>query len=364
MEYLNESYGGSLMNKLENDCFFCYTIKDLSIGKYYSGSRGVRGSNEHDLMKKYFTSSSVIDFKERLKNFPDKFKIRVEYFSTRAEAFLAETEFHKKHIVGKNEMFINSANAGGSNCGAGSVLCRDESGRLYRVSVEEYSSGRHKHMTAGTVTIRTDDGLKKIKLEEYDPEKHISQFKNHVVAINTETGKRCRIPKEQFISDKKYVGLTKGIACMFDTLHKKYVRLTSDELANAEPGRYVGNTTGKVVAIEKDTGNHVLIDKTAYNREKYSHPNGDKVVVYSILERKTIRVSKQEYHDNQEKYANLTSKFFYEIDGIFFKSKKQAASYYRETRHKNILGTQQEHFFKKFTDIKVITKEEHQNEKH
>jgi hypothetical protein len=54
-------------------------------------------------------------------------------------------------------------------------------------------------------------------------------------------------------------------------------------------------------------------------------------------------------------------KCFYILDDIFFKSKDLLDDYYRKTRNgKSVLKIKQTEMTKKFPDIKVITKEQHQ----
>jgi hypothetical protein len=347
---------------LANSAYYCYTLRDKETGKFYSGSRGVEGSNKHDLLIKYFTSSTVIDFKEKLKKFPHLFEFRVEYFKTRSDAFIAEKAFHQKHQVGKNPNFLNSFTSGGSNCGAGSVLCKDNNGNTYRVSVEEFSTGKHQHVSKGMMNIRTEAGIKKIYTDEFDSSIYTSEFKDYVLAIDTKTKKTCRIPQSLFSSDDRYVGITKGLVVAYDTLYGSTVTVTQEEFKNSN-GRYVGNTFGLVPAIDRSSGEKILVEKENYNKSLYKHHNTGCLVVYSISQRKIVKISNKDYQENINNYANLTTKVFYEVDGIFFKSKELLDIYYRNTRGKTILKVRQYDISKKFNDIKTITRKEHENGK-
>lgn len=362
LNYLQESYNGSLINMLTNSAYYCYTLRDTDTGKFYSGSRGVEGSNSHDLLVKYFTSSTVIDFKEKLKKSPTKFEYRIEYFKTRSKAFAAEKVFHLKHQVGKNPSFINSLTAGGSNCGAGSVLCKDSDGNIYRVTVEEFATGKHLHVSKGMMNIRTDDGIKKIYVEDFDPNTHTTEFKDHVLALDTTTGVTCRILKTIFDSNPKYVGITKGKVVAYDTVTSNRVVVEKDEF-NCSNGRYRGHTFGLVSVIDKVTGEKKLVEKEKYDKDLYKHHNTGNVVVYSLVDRKVMSITKEEYQKNSDNYANLTTKIFYKVDGKFFKSKELLDKYYRETRCKTVLKVSQYSMSEKFKDIETITKEEHENGK-
>ena len=147
-DYLQEGYGGEPQNPLTDKCFFCYTIHDTEFNKYYSGVKTRENSGEHGLLETYFTSSTVVDFKSRLKDTPEVFGVRIEYFTNRSDAFDAEKRFHAAHDVGKNKAFYNACAAGGSNCGAGSVLCIKDDGSTYRVSTEKYRKGEDRSVSA------------------------------------------------------------------------------------------------------------------------------------------------------------------------------------------------------------------------
>lgn len=362
LNYLEESYNGSLTNMLTNSAYYCYTLKDTETGKFYSGSRGVEGRNEHDLLVKYFTSSTVVDFKNKLKKFPELFEYRIEYFKNRSDAFAAEKIFHQRHQVGKNPSFLNSLTTGGTNCGAGSVLCKDNEGNTYRVSVEEFATGKHMHVSKGMMNIRTKKGIKKIYTIDFDPSIHSTEFKDYVLALDTITGKTCRIPKSVFESGYRYVGITKGLVVAFDTATNSRVSITKEEFENSN-GRYVGNTFGLVPVIEQTTGEKKLVKKENYDKCLYKHHNTGNVVAYSISKRKNVTISKEEYQINANDYANLTTKVFYKVDGNFFKSKDLLDQYYRETRGKTVLKVRQFEMSAKFSDIETITKEDHKNGK-
>jgi hypothetical protein len=103
--------------------------------------------------------------------------------------------------------------------------------------------------------------------------------------------------------------------------------------------------------------------KENYNKNLYKHHNTGNIVVYSLLERKIVKISKDEYRQNSKEYANLTTKVFYKVDNKFFKSKELLDQYYRETRGKTVLKVSQFAMSNKFNDIELITREEHENGK-
>jgi hypothetical protein len=347
---------------LLHSAYYCYTLKDKETGKFYSGSRGVEGINKPDLLTKYFTSSTTVDFVNKLKEYPELFEYKIEYFETRALAFEAERVFHKKHQVGKNPFFINSISAGGTNCGAGTVLCKDSDGNIYRVTVEEFSSGKHMHVSKGMMNIRTENGIKKIYVRDFDPVLHTTEFQDFVLALDTTTGKTCRIPKNVFETNSNYVGITKGKVSAYDISTNTHVTISQNEFDQSD-GKYVGNTFGLVHVTNRNTGEKTLIKKENYDRTIYKHHNTGNVVVYSFAERKTVKITKEEYQKYQNDYANLTTKVFYKVDGKFFKSKDLLDEYYRKTRGKTVLKVSQYKISEYFKDIETITREEHENGK-
>lgn len=358
IDYLTETYNGNNENMLVNSAYYCYTIKDSISGKYYSGSRGIEGSNKHDLLTRYFTSSTVVDFKSRLMDNPEEFTYRVEYFPSRREAFIAEKIFHEKHNVGRNKLFLNSINSGGSNCGAGSVLCRSENGKIYRVSVEEYKTGKHFHVSSGMMNIRTENGKKKIKVSEFNPEIHTSEFYGYVLVKDTKTGKNRKIPKEQFLNDDRFVGITTGMVAVIDKVTNKTC-IIEKTLFDENRDRYTGVTTGLTTVIDKETGKKVTINVADFDKDKYIHPNKNMVKVYSISKKTNVNITVDEYKKNIDDYANLATKILFEVDGILFKSKKSLDQYYKLTRGISVLKYSQYSISEKYPDIRSITREEH-----
>ncbi len=360
--YLDESYNGSLINMNQGAAYYCYTIYDPWADQYYSGSRGVEGTDVHDLLKQYFTSSTVIDFVARLKQNPTAFLFRVEYFDTRQKAFDAEKRFHWAHDVGKNSRFYNVIKAGGTYCGSGTVHCKRSDGTMYRVSCREYASGLHQSVTANTMNARTTDGsMVKINCDDFDPNVHTTQFKDHVLAKNVTTGVTCRVHRDVFVADPDVVGITVGYVTAIDVNTNEIVHVAKEEFDAND--NYVGVSTGTVPVIDIATGSTIVIRCEDYDRSKHRHSNADTVVVYSLGERKTVKIACSEYHANPNKYANMSTKIFYVIDGIFFKSKKLASDHYIGTRGRGFLHIKQHDISKKFSDITIITREEHQNAK-
>jgi hypothetical protein len=364
VDYLKESYGGAKANILENSAYYCYTIFDKETKKYYSGSRGVEGSSTHDLLTRYFTSSSVTDFKKKLKEKPEMFLYEIEYFQSRADAFVAEKIFHDKFQVGRNKRFYNSLMAGNTkntNCGAGSVLCRDRNNKIYRVSVDVYAIGEHTHVCANKINIRTENGIEQIPRDEFNPEIHSTQFEDHVLALNTETGKNCRIPKELFESSERYVGITKGMVAVHDNVLKKNCQVPI-KVYRENKDRYETWSKNHVIVYDKLTNEKVILFCDQYDKTRYRHSNEKKVTVYSIEDKKHARVTSDEYWQNKSKYARTNVKHFFRLDGILFLSKKDLHNYCLKTRKCILQWDSILEIQKKIQDIEVISREDFENE--
>lgn len=361
-DYLAETYHGSVINMNEHAAYYCYTIHDEWTDQFYSGSRGVEGTDEHDLLTGYFTSSTVVDFVERMRRNPDKFKFHIEYFGTREAAFEAEKRFHWTHDVGKNTRFLNVIKSGGTHCGAGTVRCRRDDGSLYRVSCKEYASGDHVSACANKMNVRVADGtLEKIHRDDFDPTLHTTQFKDHIMSINVVTGTTCRVHRDIYEADENLAGITSGLVMAINRITNERVQVTQSEFDASDD--YVGQTFGTFPVIDLTTGKTIIISRDDYDRTKYKHANSKRIVAYSLEERKNVTVSQDVYYANEDKYANQATKVFFVIDGLFFKSKKLASDYYKSTRGKGFLHKKQTEISKEFLDIKSITRKEHENAK-
>ena len=361
IDYLECTYGGSTFNELTAGCFFCYTIFDIEKDMYYSGSRGTAKSTEHDLLKNYFTSSKTKDFKFRLRNNRTNFKFRIEYFKSREEAFLAEEAFHRKYDVQKNPSFYNAVNAsakwGEKAAATGTVLCLDQNGKSYRVSIDEYKSGRHKHISSERMNVRSKDGsMKKIYVKDFNPEIHTTQFAGHVSCIDKETGLKRRIPKDEFISSSRFVGLTSGKAVLKNLITGKNETIPVHKI---DKNVHVGATSGKTCVRNKETGVKITINSADYDREKYKHLNKGKVAVFSLSLKKNIQINVDEFNLNRADYANTGTKVFFKFDGAFLKSRKELENYYYKKVNKH-LPRIKAHLLSTFDpNIEVISKDEY-----
>lgn len=359
MSLVGYTYHGSKENTNLNCSFYCYLIYDKIKDMYYSGSRGIKGSNEHDLFKTYFTSSSVRDFVQRMKNNPQDFDFLIEYFSDRELAFKAEENFHKLYNVRKNIKFYNQRNCNEGIVGTtASVLCKDKDGNIYRVSSDEYKTGKHNHVCTDRLIVRDKKGnTKSIKKDSFDEKIYNTQFSNYVLCYDKITKKNKRIPRDIFNSDERYIGITKGKVSAYDILENKSCSIPK-ELFEAEPDRYIGISKGTFPVINTSTGKTEIIKKTDYDRTKYKHSNSGKTVQFSLVEKKNISITTEEYEKSPHLYANTVVKYFCIVDGIIFTDLKVLKEYVKKHYNMSIPRMKTKELGKNFNFIKVISKQE------
>lgn len=319
MDYLNDTYGGSPSPHYTDYGFCCYTIYDREYDMYYSGMKAYQGAS-HPVGVTYFTSSTVIDFKSRFKNNTANFDIKVEYFPTLEKTVRAEKEFHAKFNVGKNPKFYNVAISGGSYCGAGTVLCAKGDGTYYRVSIQEYAKGGHRHTVKGTFLVRMlEDGhLCRVTLSDFDPVTMSKQFDKHVLCYDSLFNRNRRIPRLEFeMHPDRYTGITKGKCTVFDKRTHEKITIPAGSL---NPEFHYTKGKPKTIKVINNDGDIVNIDVESYYRghPEYKHLNSLYVVRVNLLTMKRERVKISDYNQNPNIYADLRAKYYYQTDhGIF-----------------------------------------------
>lgn len=309
MDYLKETYGGYEKNSLIGRCYYCYTIHDKINNKYYSGFKTRHNTDKHGLLDSYFTSSSVIDFRNRLMNEPENFEYYIEYFNTAEDAAEAERFFHRKHNVGKNPKFYNAISSGGSVCGSGSVLCKDSSGNTYRVSLEEYSKGIHKHVSCEkmNVILKSTGEKIKINIRDYDESKHIKELEGMVHVYDLYDKKFKRIKKEDYINGNgRYVGTTLGKVSVYD-MNNNLVQISTEEYKNNN--HLYRHPNDGILTVKNKNGETVKVSSSIYNtnRNEFLHHNSGMIVVKDKETGVPVRIGKQEYLENKTKYENNAS---------------------------------------------------------
>lgn len=341
MDYLIENYGGSTISHHTDYGFCCYTIYDREYDMYYSGMKAYQGQ-DHPVGKTYFTSSTVIDFKSRFKNQPNNFDVKVEYFSTLEETVLAEKEFHARFDVGKNRKFYNVQISGGSHCGAGTVLCAKGDGTYYRVSMQEYAKGGHRHTVKGTFLVRMhiDGRLCRVHPAEFDPALMTKQFDNHVLCYDSVFKRNRRIPKSEFeLYPERYVGITKGTCTVYDKRTHEKITIPAGRL---NPETHYTKAKPKTIKVVNADGDIININADSYHKghSEYKHLNSLYVVRFNLITQKRERVIKEDYYRNPNIYADLRAKHYYETEHGIFGSWVKLTQHYRVSKWLTITGAQ------------------------
>jgi hypothetical protein len=343
MDYLKESYGGSKSQHHPEHGFCCYTIYDKEYDMYYSGMKAYQGES-HPVGITYFTSSTVVDFKNRFKSNPDNFDINVEYFGTLSDTVLAEKQFHIKFNVGKNPKFYNVQISGGSHCGAGTVLCAKGDGTYYRVSMQEYALGGHRHTVKGTFLVKdaTDGKLKRIHPDNFDPSVMCTQFDDHVLCYDAIEDRNRRIPRSEFLSNpERFTGITKGKCVVFDRITHEKIIIDTGTINHAT---HYAKTRSKTIKVATDDGTIMNIDRNSYDKSSsaYKHVNALHLVRINLLDMKIQRVSVDTYSQNPNIYADLRAKYYFETPHGIFGSWRKLTKHYGTSQHKCLARVEQE----------------------
>lgn len=333
LKNLERTYGGSKENPLIDKAYYCYTIYDPEYDRYYSGVKTNMKSNEHGLLVTYFTSSSVEDFVARLKKDPAKFVYMIEYFVSKEDAFFAESEYHTKYNVSKDQQYYNAINSCGSLCGSGSLLCRDGD-RIYRVSTLEYANGGHTHVASGMINVydsRVRNGTKLVKIfsKNYDPAFHTHELSGMVHAFDNDKKVVVRITKEEFDSNRdRFVGTTNGMVACYNINTGEYTSVPKDVYEKSE---YLVGVTSKLNPNFKSPQKGKKRDKSS---------------VYDMIEGVTKSVTKSEYQSGRDRYINSAIKKLYVVGDDIYTSKAQVKGMeYKEVQREN---------FKNYIGRKII----------
>jgi len=367
---LSNSYGGLVQSKYKTKCFYCYTVYDSVYNMYYSGVKTNQMSNKACIGNKYFTSSSVTDFKERFIMHPNAFDIYVEYFESALEAFAAEKKYHNRYEVGKSKLFYNVIKSGGSNCGAGSVLCKTDDGLIYRVSCQEFKNNKHKHVSANLIHVYLKGDLKSlltIDKDDFDANIHQTQFANHILCKDQKTNKNKRIPRDLFENDNRYVGITKGNVTAYKKCTDEKVTLSSDEYAKNKNLYYVKCIIKTVKVYDTKTKQFMNIPREEYhaNKKRYKHNNHFHLNVYDIIERRKIIIDREEYDTNNNRYRKLMdlNGFIFKIDNIVFSNRVVLAKYLTLNYEVNLKlkWVQNSRLLELFPELQIIRFEDYKN---
>lgn len=276
---------------------YVYEIVNIISGKRYIGVRSCSCDPEDDLGKKYFSSSSTIQYVSHQKENPSEYKyIILSLHESRKSANDEEIRLHNLYSVDTNPIYVNKSRSTSSgfvtfghtvikdcdgktrlidlktfkdenltHINKGKVVVKNLISNNYEsISVECFDKNIYMHVSNGKINVIDKSGLHiKIDVAEYDRNSHIIFSKNKVVVKDNDgnifqcsiyddrylRGELVPINKERVpvidengnrfsvsIYDEKY------ISGEYTLLSKGYVRVVED---------------GKIITIKKDDPRYV-----------------------------------------------------------------------------------------------------------
>jgi hypothetical protein len=262
---------------------YVYSIKDKTNGKRYVGVRTAQVRKEADprldLGVEYFSSTSIMELRNRIKNNHEEFVFFIlGVFATSEEARELEDTLLKSNSVYHNDSFYNISVNNSHRDTTGMVPVKTENGNIL-ITKEEFDTGEYENVCAGTVSVTdlNSGNIVRISLETYRkfPEKYKSHYDGVVSVIDSTTSERMTITCTEY---------------------------------HANPSRYIRNTDGMVVIRNPDklsTKKTILIPKSEYDNNVHVTPGSGTITVrLRSNPSEYSRVSTEEYHDHPELYMN------------------------------------------------------------
>ena len=212
------------MVNLENkQYFYVYLITNIITNIKYIGSRGCKCLPEDDIGKRYFSSSSDIEFINHQKNYPEQYKYDIlSIHDTRKDAFIEEERLHTLYNVAFNTEYKNKCKCQvGENMRFNMTTVYDENKNTVFISLddENYTSGKYKHVNHGLLMCMNSHG--EFKRMSINDERYISgEFKsqNYGARIPVFINGVCKfINKEDYYNeDNEYKHVNYGKTRVYD----------------------------------------------------------------------------------------------------------------------------------------------------
>ena len=184
--------------------------------------------------------------------------------------------------------------------------CIDNNDNLIYMTPKEYQTRKDtKHLHSGKLIVfDTKERLhKQITLQEYykTPQRYKTSTKGKVLARD-KGNNTVLIDKSDFESGE-YVGVTKGLRTVKNSVTGKFEQITEEEYLNNK-SQYVGPNQGKVNVIDKITGERKQILKQDFDKNRYSGL-GNKLYLFKCrnkLTGKEKNVNIYEWHLVKDQY--------------------------------------------------------------
>lgn len=311
--------------------------------KYYVGKHS--GDLDDFETGKYKTSSELV---KKILNEKVEFKSKiVKIFDTSKEALEFESKYHKRLDVANHEKFFNMQNQESpekykhADTTGLSVVKDTILNKIVVIPKEEFEANRDRYEGIAKNKKRVFDKLenkrKIISKEEFEANTdRYETFKTNKVVV-IKNGKTFYISKEEY-STGKYKHFFHNTVTAFDTVEEKYKAIPKEEYYNNRDrykhSRELSKSDKNILVFNIETKLFEHITKEDYENFygiKYLHPMDKElekfgikrksvigtVSVFDKITKEKVRVPKEEYHNNKDRYLNCNSKEYKN----FFKNK-------------------------------------------
>lgn len=290
---------------------YVYRITNLKTKKHYYGSRVSVINPKDDLGIYYFSSSSDKHFINSQKVNPQDFKYKiVKIFNNKDDMNMYESFLHQYFNVRDHELFYNRYNQNMyAFCPSGLVSVKDKYGNNFAVTSEIYKNGKHKHVTSGTVTVKTDEG-KHFRVKLTDP-RYLSgalkaNTKGTILVYDSYLEKYKRIPVNGLEMSNDNIKVFSKNMILAKNREGLVIRLPQNDplLLTKE---FVPIATNKVPVKDVD-GNIMHIDRDEYYKSnKYKHVTSGTTTSFDLDSFIIKRIQNEEYAINNNLIGSTSS---------------------------------------------------------
>ena len=303
--------------------------------KYYVGKHS--GELDDFETGKYKTSSLLV---KKILNEKVEFKSKiVKIFDTSKEALEFESKYHKRLDVENHEKFFNMQNQESpekykhADTTGLSVVKDIILDKIVVIPKEEFEANRDRYEGATKnkrhVFDKLENKRKIISQEEFEANRDRYEPIKITEKIRVkENGKTFYVSKEEY-STGKYKAFSYNTVTAFDTVEEKYKAIPKEEYYNNRDrykhSRELSKSGKNILVFNIETKLFEHITKEDYEKfygVKYLHPMDKElekfgikrksvigtVSVYDKITKEKVRVPKEEYHNNKDRYLNCNSK--------------------------------------------------------
>lgn len=302
--------------------------------KYYVGKHS--GELDDFETGKYKTSSLLV---RKILNEKVEFKSKiVKIFNTSKEALEFESKYHKRLDVENHEKFFNMQNQESpekykhADTTGLSVVKDIILDKIVVIPKEEFEANRDRYEGVAKnkkrVFDKQENKRKIISKEEFEANRdRYEAIKTNKVNV-VENGKIFYVSKEEY-STGKYKHFLCNTVTAFDTVEEKYKVIPREEYHNNRD-RYkhsseLSKSNKKYRVFNMETKLYEMVTKEDYENFygiKYLHPMDKQlekfgikrksvigtVSVFDKITKEKVRITKEDYHNNRDRYLNCNSK--------------------------------------------------------